>query len=146
MTEPADSPAISLPEVDLAAERLLNVIDAACESAVDFPDQLDAALGAILALFAAEPELIRALTDRSVPELVLDRQRRCRKSCVARLRAAADRAADIEARPLAVEPFLVASVQFQVSRALRDGETHLLPESRRDLRDFLLVYYREPLN
>jgi hypothetical protein len=131
-------------DVDLAAERLLGAIEAGCESSPAFPAQVDAALAAALALFAAEPDLIRVLTARPVPKPVLARQLSCRKTCAARLRAAAERTTGFEQHPPFVEPFLVAAVQFQLTRAVGEGETDRLPESHPDLRDFILAYYGDP--
>jgi hypothetical protein len=128
-------------DVDRAAERLLSAIDAGCRSSPDFPGQLDAALGAALALFAAEPALIRSLIAWPDSERVLARQISCRKTCASRLRAAAERTIGLEEHPPFVEPFLVAAVQFQLTRSLGEGETDRLPECRPDLRDFILAYY-----
>jgi hypothetical protein len=135
---------ISPLDVDLSAERLLGAIDAACEPAAGFTAQLDAGLGAALALFAAEPALIHSLTARPVSKPVLARQLSCREACAARLRAAAERTPDLEGHPPFVEPFLVAAIQFQLTRALGEGETDRLPESGPDLRNFILAYYADP--
>jgi hypothetical protein len=130
-------------EVDLAAGRLLSAIDASCDPVASFPQQLEAALEAALELFAAEPDLVHDLVIRLEPEPIRVRQRCFSDACATRLRAASERfAARIESPPF-VETFLIAAVQFEVSRSLHEDELSRLPERVPDLRDFILTYYAE---
>jgi hypothetical protein len=149
VNESADIQAIAPSDVDLAADRLLGTIDAACQSADCFPGRLDAALGAALARIASEPDLIAMLTRLDAPAPVRVLQRSVWDSCATRLRAAAEHsgvqcAGGHNEEPLFVEKFLVAAVWFEVSRALHDDKTDLLPERAGDLRAFILIYYSDP--
>ncbi|HEX3733536.1 MAG TPA: hypothetical protein VHU86_00125 [Solirubrobacterales bacterium] len=139
MSEPIDTEAR---DVDLAAERLLGAIEAGCESALDFPGKLDAALGAAFALLATEPDLIPPLTSYCAPEPARAQQHSFCATCAARLRAAAESAGsrDEHLLPL-VETFLVAAVKFEASRALFEDKTSLLPGRAPDFRDLILGYY-----
>ncbi|MFL5833842.1 MAG: hypothetical protein ACJ76B_07665 [Solirubrobacterales bacterium] len=135
---------ISPQDVDLAAERVLAVVDAACESAAGFLAQLDAALDSSLALLAAEPEVAQRLVCRSSEKPTAAAQRAFDAACAARLRAAADRAGARSDRPQFVERYLIAAVQFKVTHCLREDEMSLLPDEVADLRDFIFANYSEP--
>ena len=133
-------------EYELGAERLLEEVAAACESAAGFPQCVEAALRATLRLFAAEPELGLRLTVRPFAgdELALHRQERWQGRFADLLRDAAARSPGASVHPPFVEPALIAGIRWKISsRLLRDGAEpleDLLP----GLMEFVLACYFGP--
>jgi hypothetical protein len=144
MNDPTHARAFAPQDVDLAAERLLDTVDSACEAAPGFPAQVEASLDSAFALLAAEPDLAHYLVARSADNAINDAQRAFGAACAARLRAAGERAGTPSDRPSFTERFLVAALQFEVSRCLDYEELDRLRERVADLRAFILAYYSEP--
>jgi hypothetical protein len=139
-------PPVSAAAYDLGAERLLGAIALACDPHTPFAEQVEAALGAALALFAAEPDLARLLVPRPYGggEEALRSHRRWRERYADLLRRAVERAPEAAGHPRFLEPTLIGGVYFQIARYLLDGRAEELPNLLPDLREFLLVYYLGP--
>jgi hypothetical protein len=136
-------PPVSAAAYDRGAERLLGAIALACDSRAGFAEQVDAALSAGLALFAAEPDLARLLVPRPYGggEEALLAHRRWRGRYADLLRRAVEKAPEAAGHPPFLEPTLIGGVYFQISRLLLDDRAEQLPDLLPDLREFLLVYY-----
>jgi hypothetical protein len=125
------------------AERLLRTVTAACEPGAAFAEQVEAALRAALALFAAEPELGRLLTMRPFDggDEVIARYLHWQRRYGELLAAAAARDPAAYRHPSFVAPALVSGVCWRVFQYLQaDGAAHLeglLPE----LLEFVFVSY-----
>jgi hypothetical protein len=125
------------------AERLLETVTAACEPGAGFAEQVEAALRAVLALFAAEPELGRLLTVRpfdggdEATACYLRWQRRCGEL----LRAAAARDPGAYVHPPFVEPALISGICWRISQTLQAGEGEHLEDLLADLLQFVFVSY-----
>ncbi|MFL5833843.1 MAG: hypothetical protein ACJ76B_07670 [Solirubrobacterales bacterium] len=143
LSERTQTSEVSPQDVDLAAERVLAVVDAACESAAGLLAQLDAALASSLALLSAEPEVAHCLVCRSAEKPTVAAQRAFEAACAARLRAAAERAGAVIDRLPFIERYLIAAVQSKVTHCLRENEMSLLPDLVPDLRDFIFAMYSE---
>ena len=139
--EPADGG-----DYESGSERLLAEITAACESASNFPQRVEAALRATLELFAAEPELGLLLTiaPAAEDELAVRRHERWQLRFGDMLREAAERSPSAGVHPPFVEPILIAGLRWQIaSRLITDGAEgleDLLP----GLMEFLLACYFGP--
>lgn len=133
-------------DYEAGAERLLGEITAACESATNFPQRVEAALRATLELFAAEPELglLLTISPAAEDELAARRHERWQERFGNLLRAAASRSPSAGAHPPFVEPILIAGLRWQIaSRLITDGAEDLedlLP----GLMEFLLACYFGP--
>lgn len=144
---PDRQPAIALAEdYDRGAERVLTTLGSACEPDADFPSRLEAALRAVLELFAAEPELGRLLTVRpfTAQGEALPSYLRLQRRCADMLRAAARRSPDAYANPPFVEPALIGGICWGISRRLDSDGPKRLPELLPDLMEFLLACYYGP--
>ena len=127
---PKQLPAALSEDFDRAAERLLATLGEACEPGASFLRQVEGALRATLALFAAEPELGRLLTVRpfatqgeAIPSYLEWQQR-----CAGLLRAAAERSPDAHSNPPFVETRLVGGISWRIARCLSDEGPEHLPE------------------
>jgi hypothetical protein len=133
-------------DYERGAERLLAAIAVALEPGASFPQQVESALRATLALFAAEPELGRLLTVQPFAgdEVALDCYQRWQQRCAALLRAAAARSPSAYVHPPFLEPALIDGISWQISRRLlAEGPEHLedlLPS----LLEFVLLCYFGP--
>ena len=139
-------PPVSAAAYDRGAERLLRTIALACDPRAGFAEQVEAALGVTLALFAAEPDLARLL---ALPPFGGDEEvMRCRHRWLRRYGAMLRRAAagqpKAAAHPPLLEPTLIGGIYFQISRYLLDDRAEQLQDLLPDLREFLLVYYLGP--
>jgi hypothetical protein len=136
-------PATVTESYERAAERLLETVTAACEPGAAFSEQVEAALSATLALFAAEPELGRLLTARPFDggdEAIgcyLLWQRRWGEL----LHAAAARDPGTYVHPPFFAPTLVAGICWQISRSLRAEGAEQLEDLLPDLLQFVFVSY-----
>jgi hypothetical protein len=134
-------------DYESGAERLLDEITAACESAVNFPQRLEAGLRATLELFAAEPRLGLLLTARPSDgdELALRRQERWQERFGDLLREAAAKSPGAHSQPSFVAPVLIAGIRWQIShRLLSDGGPERLEDLLPSLMEFVLACYLGP--
>jgi hypothetical protein len=135
-------------DYESGSERLLDEITAACESATNFPQRVEAALRATLELFSAEPELglLLTISPSAEDELAVRRHERWQQRFGDLLRGAAERSPSAGTHPPFVEPILIAGLRWQIaSRLITDGAEDLeglLP----DLMEFLLACYFGPFH
>lgn len=126
------------------AERLLGTITAACEPGAAFAEQVEAALSAILALFATEPELGRLLMMRPFDggdDEVIDRYLHWQRRYGELLGAAAAHDPAAYAHPPFVAPALVSGVCWRISQWLQAHRAEDLAELLPDLLEFVFVSY-----
>jgi hypothetical protein len=131
-------------EVARAAARVQATIASTCEPAAAFHEQLEATLGAVLALFKAQPDLLCLLTDPTSSRPASQCQFAWRESVAAALRMAAKRRGGLLGPEPLTELLLVAGAQSQLRRALYQGERDRIAERLPGLYDFILAYYPEP--
>lgn len=133
-------------DYESGAERLLDEITAACESASNFPQRIEAALRTTLELFAAEPDLGLLLTTSpsADDELAVRRHERWQKRFSDLLRAAAERSPSAGAHPQFVEPILVAGLRWQIASRLITEGAEDLEDLLPSLMEFLLACYFGP--
>lgn len=125
------------------AERLLEVVTAACDTGADFVGRVESALRAGLALLAEDPALARLLTIGiySGGEEAAVRKRYWLERHGALLRRAAADTLDMPAHPEFVEPAIAAGVWGQICRGVLDGQVEQIERLLPDLLEFVLVYY-----
>jgi hypothetical protein len=131
---------------ECAAEHLLGTITAACEPQADFAEQVQAALRAALALFAAESDLARLLTAAPHPadEIAIRRHQRAKERYGAMFRRAAGADPNLQTNSLFLEPLLIGGISFQVSRRVLAGRADRLPQFLPGLLEFILTFYLDP--
>jgi hypothetical protein len=125
------------------AGRLLETVTVACRPGAGFAAQVEAALRAGLALFAAEPELGRLLTVRPFDggEEVVGCCLRWQRRCGELLRAAAARDPGAYVHPPFVAPALVAGICWRISQSLQVEGAEQLEDLLPDLLQFVFVSY-----
>lgn len=125
-----------------AARQLFDAIDLACEREESWPAGVRAAIGAALALFAAEPSLGRLLVFEAYAE-GLEAQLRHEATLAdiaERLRAGREEPS-APALPDALEEGMVGGVAFIIGRSLRDGRSQPLPALVPELTALVLTPY-----
>jgi hypothetical protein len=133
-------------DYERGAERLLEAIGVAGEPGAGFAEQVEVALRATLALFAADPELARLLA--VWPYGAGEEAVRCyqqgleRYGSLLRRTAASDPEASIQ--PNLVESALIGGIAWQITRRLLDDGAESLEDLLPDLLEFVLVYYYGP--
>lgn len=133
-------------DYDRGAERLLGAIALAVEPGAGFPEQIDSALRATLALFVAEPELGRLLAVQPFAgdEVALDCFQRWQQHGADHLRAAAARSPGARIHPAFLEPALISGICWQVSRHLLDEGPEHLEDLLPSLLEFVFLCYFGP--
>jgi hypothetical protein len=135
-------------DYERGAERLLRFIEAGHDPEGGFPKQVEAALRATLALFAADPALARLLAVRPYgagDEAICRYQRGLKRyGALLRRAAASDPRASIQ--PDFVEPALVGGIAWQITRHLFAEGAESLEDLLPDLLEFVLAYYYEPVD
>lgn len=139
------APAVAA-DYDRGAERLLGAIALAAEPGAGFPEQIDSALRATLALFAAEPELGRLLAVQPFAgdEVALACFGRWQRHGADYLRAAAARSPGARIHPPFLEPALISGICWQISRHLQEEGPEHLEDLLPSLLEFVLLCYFGP--
>jgi hypothetical protein len=129
-----------------AADRLLEAVAASCDPAADFPDQLHATLGVVLALLASDPDLAHGICvePSTGDDLSPQGQPRWLTVCAGKMRRAARSCPGADTPPLFLEPLLVGGIYWTVSEYVRTGRGEQLPGLLPDLLECTLAYYLDP--
>jgi hypothetical protein len=137
------APATATESYERGAERLLRTVTAACAPGAAFPEQVETALRATLALFAAEPDLGRLLTMRPFDggDEVIARYLHWQRRYGELLAAAADRDPAAYRHPPFVAPALVSGICWRISQYLRAEGSEYLEDLLPDLLEFVFVSY-----
>lgn len=147
MGERADNQApapIAPIDVDLAGQRLLMEMDAACEACATFSERVVAALRTALERFAAQSDLRCLLFAPGDSAPLAQRQIHWQEIFATRLRAAARLRAGVPAPPMFLERTLMISVGAQISDWLAAGELRPLGARVAALAELILTSYPEP--
>jgi hypothetical protein len=130
-----------------AAEALLSVIEAACESRTDFVEKVESALHASLVFLAADPSSARLLTVEpyAAGGDAVRRHQYWLQRYGALLRAASGCEPKVPAHPDFVEPMIVAGIGWQISRRVLTPRVEELEQLLPDLLEFILVFYLDPI-
>jgi hypothetical protein len=131
-------------DVDLAGQRLLMDVSAACEASATFPEQVVAALHTALECFSAQSDLRCLLLAPGASADLAKRQIHWQQVFAARLRAAAKRRAGTQAPPMFLESTLMVNVGAQIGDWLAAGDLQPLGARVVTLAELILTYYPEP--
>ena len=128
---------------ECGAERLRETVAASCKPDAAFAEQVEAALRATLALFAADPELGRLLTVRPFEggEEAIGCYLRWQRRCGDLLSAAAARDQAAYPHPPFVAPALIAGICWRISRRLQAQGAEHLEDLLPGLLEFVFVSY-----
>jgi AcrR family transcriptional regulator len=129
---------------DLAAERAASAVEAACEPERSWLERARAGLGALVELFAADPELARTVVVEAVAAGAEIRQRQV--ELIGRLARGLERGRDVEPVELPAETGLMAAsaVNGLLFEEVQSGRAADLPARLPDLLFALLVPFLGP--
>lgn len=125
-----------------ACSRLFSRIDRSCAAEQSWPARVRSAIGAALALFAADPQLARTLVFQADAEgAEAQAHHQATLARLAEMLRQGREEAESPLLPDQIEESLVGGLLFLVGRPLRDGEAARLQTLAPDLTEFLLTPY-----
>jgi AcrR family transcriptional regulator len=128
---------------DRAAEDVEAAIAAAAQAPAEWPEQVKAALAALLAFFAPEPDLARFfwLEPLGAGQVIVTRHRDAVRALVKLLTADRPPSADVPPLSRTAQEAVVGGVVSLISKRVSAGETECLEQLLPDLLELLLAPY-----